>query len=165
MLDFIKQLFGKKDRELTFVIFDDREPEPSSSYRFRPSKLLYLCYGMLLVVLLLAFLLFQFTPLSRLLFSNEYEELRTQAIEISKRVESLQDSLEASNLQLTQLKRIVTTGDDTTLSESTADRQALKGGDQKSSEPDHPSVVISGQDVLLAKNELVLYDLFENDPS
>src|SRR5699024_3184413 len=88
-----------------------------------------------------------------------------QAIEISKRVESLQDSLEASNLQLTQLKRIVTTGDDTTLSESTADRQALKGGDQKSSEPDHPSVVISGQDVLLAKNELVLYDLFENDPS
>src|SRR5699024_12421243 len=106
MFDFIKQLFGKKDRELTFVIFDDREPEPSSSYRFRPAKLLYFCSGVLLVTVLLVFLLFQFTPLSGLLFSNKYKKLQTQAVEISKRVESLQDTMAASNIQRTQTRTL-----------------------------------------------------------
>src|SRR5699024_8781041 len=51
-----------------------------------------------------------------------------------------------------------------TLSAGTADRQTINGSKQKKPEPDHSSAVINGQDVLLAKNELILYDLFENDP-
>ena len=53
MLDFLKQLFKKQDRELTFVIFDEREPEPSSSYRFRPAELFYFFGGSFVIILLL----------------------------------------------------------------------------------------------------------------
>lgn len=164
MLEFLKQFFNKQDRELTFVIFDDREPEPSSSYRFRPAKLLYLFYGSLLFVALLMFVLLKFTPVGGLFFSESGQELRAQAIKISKQVRALQDSLHARNAQLAQMKEVIVTGKDTTLPVNSITTNTPNTAEQKSSEPESLSAVSMNSDTILTANELVRYDVFRDHP-
>lgn len=160
MLDFLKQLFNKQDRGLTFVIFDDREPEPSSSYRFRPAKLLYLFYGSLVFVAVLMFVLLKFTPVGDLFFSKAEQELRSKAIKIAHRVEDLQDSLAVRDAQLAQMKRVITAGKDTTFSVTQPPRKA----NEKSSELESSSVVKTDSDSILSKNTLVLSGIFRDAP-
>ena len=164
MLDFLKQLFNKQDRGLTFVIFDDREPEPSSSYRFRPAKLLYLFYGSLVFVAVLMFVLLKFTPVGDLFFSKAERELRGQAIEIAERVEALQDSLAARDTQLAQMKQVITTGKDTTFSVNKSRQKIPEKTQQKSSEPESFSAVRTNSDTILSKNTLVLSGIFRDTP-
>src|SRR5699024_722511 len=95
-----------------------------------------------------------------LVFSGEYEDLRSEAIAISKKVEALQDSLNARELQLAQMKRLMITGGDAA---STADDRRgapLNGGNSQSPEPGASSAVTEHSGALLVENELVSYDLF-----
>ncbi len=164
MLDFLKQLFNKKERDLTFVLFDDREPDPSTSYRFKPVKIFYLIGGMLLTVAVGVFLLLKFTPIAGLFFSQTEKELRTQAIEIAQQVQMLQDSLEVRNEQLLQLKEVIAEGQDTVFAVNQPRSEAEITENEKSSELSNFSRVHTMQDTLLAKNEIVLSDIFENKP-
>ena len=165
MLDFLKQLFNKKDRGLTFVIFDDQEPEPSSSYRFRPAKLLYLFYGSLVFVAVLMFVLLKFTWVGDLFFSKAERELRSKAIKIAHRVEDLQDSLAARDAQLAQMKKVITTGKDTTFSINTSRQKVPNKKGQKSSEPESFSAVKNKSDSILSKNTLVFSSIFRDTPT
>lgn len=164
MLDFLKQLFNKKDRDITFVLFDDREPDPSTSYRFKPVKVFYLIAGMLITVALGVFLLLKFTPIAGLFFSQSEKELRTQAIEIAQKVQMLQDSLEVRNEQLLQLKEVIAEGQDTVFAVSQSQSEADIAENEESSELQSFSGVQTMQDTLLAKNEIVLSDIFGNKP-
>lgn len=116
MIDFIKQLFNKQQQELTFVLFDEEEPESSSSYRFRPSSLWKLFYGALAGAVAVTLLLVMFTPLSSLLYNRQDAQLRQRVIEVSKKVQSLQDSLRARDNQLSEMQRVIAGGEDTTFS-------------------------------------------------
>lgn len=164
MLDFLKQLFNKKDRDITFVLFDDREPDPSTSYRFKPVKVFYLIAGMLITVALGVFLLLKFTPIDGLFFSQSEKELRTQAIEIAQKVQMLQDSLEVRNEQLLQLKEVIAEGQDTVFAVSQSQSEAEIAENEESSELQSFSGVQTMQDTLLAKKEIVLSDIFGNKP-
>lgn len=164
MLDFLKQLFIKKDRDLTFVLFDDREPDPSTSYRFKPVKIFYLIGGMLLTVAVGVFLLLKFTPIAGLFFSQAEKELRTQAIEIAQQVQMLQDTLEVRNEQLLQLKEAIAEGQDTVFALNRSQNSTKITENEKSSELQGFSQVYTMQDTLLARNEIVLADIFENKP-
>jgi len=116
MFDFLKRLFKKQDRELTFVLFDDEEPESSISYHFKPSRLWRLFYASLVAVALLALLLVMFTPLGALMYNRQDAELRQRAIRISQKVRALQDSLRARDSQLTEIQNVITSEKDTTFS-------------------------------------------------
>ncbi|SMO43014.1 M23 family metallopeptidase [Fodinibius sediminis] len=164
MFDFLRQLFHKRDRGLTFVIFDDREPEPSNSYRFKPANLLYLLYGSLAAVAILVFVLLKFTPVSGLFFSHTEKDLREQAIAISEQVRALQDSLHARDLQLAQMKRVIGAGEDTVFQVDRSRRETVNGAMKKKREPEPFSVVKSTTDSLRLKNEVVLSDIFKGKP-
>lgn len=170
MFDFLKQLLTKRNRGLTFVIFDDQEPEPSNSYRFKPAHLLYLFYGSLFVVAVLVFVLLSFTPISKLFFSQAEQNLREQAIAISKQVQHLQDSLQTRNDQLIQIKQAMAAGEDTIFSVDESARQQPNSQQEpnppteKKQEPESFFTVSSIPGTLLSENEIVLSDIFEDTP-
>ncbi|SHE39770.1 Peptidase family M23 [Fodinibius roseus] len=164
MFDFLKQLFNKQDRGLTFVIFDDQEPEPSNSYRFKPARLLYLFYGSLAVTALFVFVLLKFTPVSELFASQAEKNLREQAIAISEQVRMLQDSLQARDAQLNQMKRAISTGNDTVFSVDQAEQGVPNNDSKKNWEHESFYAVDTISDTVLLKNEIVFSDLFEKEP-
>lgn len=164
MFDFLKQLFNKQGRGLTFVIFDDQEPEPSNSYRFKPARLLYLFYGSLAATALLVFVLLKFTPVSELFSSQAEKNLREQAIAISEQVRMLQDSLQARDAQLNQMKRAISTGNDTVFSINQGEQKATNNNREKKWEHESSYAVDTISDTVLLKNEIVFSDLFENEP-
>lgn len=164
MFDFLKQLFNKQNRGLTFVIFDDQEPEPSNSYRFKPANLLYLFYGSLAAVALLVFVLLKFTPVSGLFFSQAERDLREQAISISEQVQVLRDSLQARDDQLIQMKRAISTGDDTVFAVNESNQNDPDNPHEKRREHGSSSAVSSISDTISLKNEIVLSDMFGDEP-
>lgn len=164
MFDFLKQLFNKRDRGLTFVIFDDQEPQPSNSYRFKPANLLYLFFGSLAVVAVLVFVLLKFTPVSGFFFSQSEKELRQQAIAISQQVQTLQDSLQARDAQLNQMKRAIFTGEDTVFSVNESRQGGQTDRPEENREPESFSTVNTISEAALSKNEIVLADIFEDKP-
>ncbi|MDZ7682561.1 MAG: hypothetical protein U5J63_12835 [Fodinibius sp.] len=99
MLDFLKRLFNSQDQDLTFVVFDE-DPESSTSYHFRPSKLWRLFYGLLIAVVILSLLVVMFTPLGAFVYNSKDAQLRKRVIEVSQKVQALQDSLSARDTQL-----------------------------------------------------------------
>lgn len=163
MFDFLKQLFNKQGRGLTFVIFDDQEPEPSNSYRFKPARLLYLFYGSLAATALLVLVLLKFTPVSELFSSQAEKNLREQAIAISEQVRMLQDSLQARDAQLNQMKRAISTGNDTVFSINQGEQKATNNNREKKWEHESSYAVDTISDTVLLKNEIVFSDLFENE--
>lgn len=164
MFDFLKQLFQKRDRGLKFVIFDDQEPESSNSYHFKPANLLYLFWGSLSVTAVLVFILLKFTPVSGLFFSQTEKALRQQAIAISQQVRMLQDSLNARDAQLNQMKRAIFTGEDTILSESEPNQNGQTNSREEIKEPESLSDVNNMTGTDLSKNEIVLSGIFEEKP-
>lgn len=164
MIEFLKQLFRKKERGLTFVIFDDQEPEPSTSYRFKPASLLYLFYGSLAGVAIIVFVLLKFTPVGGLVFSHTEQELRKQAINIAKEVQALQDSLRARNAQLLQMKHAISTGQDTVFQISKSSTSRAGTTLQKSLEQKAVSGVQFPAVPALSQNEIVFSDQFRSEP-
>lgn len=164
MFDFIKQLFKKKDRELTFVIFDEKEPDPSSNHRFKPVYLWYLFYGSLVAVAVLMFFLLKFSPIGEFYSSHAERELQAQAIEISKRVQALQDSLHARDAQLAQMKKVISTGEDTVFAIDSSKGARSYPPVQENMELKSFSSVSSISDSILMKNEIVLSDIFKEAP-
>lgn len=164
MLDFIKQLFNSKDRELTFVLFDDDEgPASSTTFKFQPKKLWHLFYASLVVMLVVALLLFMFTPLGNLIYNQDDRELRESVIEISERVQALKDSLNARDMQLSEIQEILSEGTDTTFNVSaqyqSQDRTQSRSG---SSEQNSFSGVNAYE--MISKNEIIFSSLFKRAP-
>jgi murein DD-endopeptidase MepM/ murein hydrolase activator NlpD len=160
MHDFIKRLFTSKDQQLTFVVFDD-DPESSTSYNFKPSKLWGLFYGVLVLVVLVTLLLVMFTPIGGLIYNREDAQLRQQVIEVSKKVQALQDSLQARDTQLSEMQQVMAAGEDTVFTVE----EELPGAPQekqKISEPDFSSEVSTTG--MLSQNEIIFSNIFKKVP-
>ncbi|MDZ7714714.1 MAG: M23 family metallopeptidase [Balneolaceae bacterium] len=162
MIEFLKKIFASKERELTFMLFDDNEPESSTTFQFKPEKLLYLLYGSIAATVIVVLLIVMFTPLGTLVYNQEDEELRQSVIEIQQKVAALKDSLNARDVQLSEIQNVISGGTDTTF----AVRQGT-GGDYISSgsgsflEPQTFSTV--NREATISKNEIIFSSLFKND--
>lgn len=161
MLDFIKRLFNNQDRDITFVLFDDYEPESSTSYHFRPAKLWKLFYASLAAVVVITLLLFMFTPLSSLLYNRSDAQLRERVIQISQKVQALRDSLQARDNQLSEMQQVIAGGEDTTF--------AVRGVSQSksglaSSEWEVPENSGESQGGMISQNEIIFSNIFEEAP-
>ncbi|WP_138429346.1 murein hydrolase activator EnvC family protein [Fodinibius saliphilus] len=162
MFEFLKRLFNNQNRELTFVLFDEEEPESSTSYHFKPAQLWRLFYGALTVVCIIVLLLVMFTPLSTLLYNREDAQLRERAIKISKKVQALQDSLDARDTQLAEMQQVIASGADTSFN-VTKEYQAIS--DQKRSETLEPETVSDVSiDRMLSQNDIIFSKIFDSVP-
>lgn len=164
MLDFLKQIFSSKDRELTFVLFDDNDgPASSTTYKFRPGKLWRLFYASLAAMVIIALLIFMFTPLGNLIYNQEDHALRESVIEISRKVEALRDSLNARDIQLAEIQEILSTGQDTTFNVGSPYQSE---GPQKvgvsSAEQNSFSEVNAYE--MISQNEIIFSSLFKRAP-
>jgi len=162
MYDFLKRLFFEKDRDLTFVLFDDEEPESSTSYHFKPSQLWHLFYGSLICAVAIALVLVMFTPLGALLYNKKDADLRQRAIQISRRVKELEDSLRARDSQLTTIQSVIASEKDTSFSVGGNYNNELSSKNQESMELNtFPKVSTKG---VLSQNEIIFSRIFEGAP-
>jgi len=162
MFDFLKRLFNNQDRDLTFVLFDENEPESSTSYHFRPVLLWRLFYGALVAVIIITLLLVMFTPLSTLLYNTEDAQLREQVITISKKVQALQDSLQARDNQLLEMQQVIAGGKDTSFAVSDNYRTQNSSENTESWELESSTAVPT--EGMLSQNEIIFSRIFNNAP-
>ena len=116
MWDFIKKIFSEEEGEVTVVVLDEKNPDSTSTFRLK--SLDFIFYLIVVVLLSAAFTIgiFFITPLSSIYQQQIDQRFRDQVIAINQRVEALQDSLTAREVQLQDLKNFVRTVPDTTFS-------------------------------------------------
>lgn len=164
MLDFIKQLFNSKHRELTFVLFDDDEgPASSQTFKFRPEKLWHLFYASLGVMLVVALLLFMFTPLGNLVYNQEDHELRQSVIEVSQRVQALKDSLNARDMQLAEIQQILSAGQDTVFDVGASYRTDIET-EERPQYGEQKTISEVNAYEMISQNEIIFSSLFKQAP-
>ena len=161
MFEFLKRLFNNRDQDLTFVVFDE-DPESSTSYHFKPSKLWSYFYGSLLLAVILTLIVVMFTPAGSLLYSSEDNELRQRVIEVSKRVQALKDSLQARDTQLSEMQQVIASNEDTSFSVSGNIENSNLDGSRESRELDFSSEV--SIDGMLSENEIIFSKIFKQAP-
>lgn len=162
MIEFLKKILANKNRELTFVLFDDEEPESSTSYQFKPGKLLLVVYVTAAATAVVILFTVMFTPAGALVYNQQDEELRQSALEIQQKVQVLTDSLEARDTQLTQMRQVLASNADTTFAidpgvSSYSDQQIFPGN----TEPESFSAV--NNDDVISTNEIIFSSLFHSN--
>jgi murein DD-endopeptidase MepM/ murein hydrolase activator NlpD len=112
MFKLIKKLFSTTDGRQTVVFVDDDGTRPSRSFRLKPGVLWMICISIFFAVVIVTVVLLRFTPLGGLV--DDRGELRTSVIAIQQKVATLQDTINAQNMQLNAMQSIIVTGEDTT---------------------------------------------------
>ena len=161
MLDFLKRLFESQGQDLTFVIFDD-DPESSTSYTFKPSKLWNLFYLSLMGAAVVVLLVVMFTPVSGLLYDSHDAQLRQDVIDISQKVQALKDSLEARDAQLSEMQQVISSGSDTSFSVDRQQSFVMPSMGSESSELDFTSEVSTNG--MLSQSEIIFSNVFKKVP-
>ena len=115
MWSFFAELLRRTDGPCTIIIMDDEYREQPRQYRVQPQHVL-LTLGLAALALgLLVVSLMAFTPLRDLIPGYGTTELRNNARRAVVRLAALQDSLEAQQQYMAQLRHIMTGQLDTTL--------------------------------------------------
>ncbi len=124
MLDFIQRILSLKSKALTVLLWEDQTPDETETYRVKPARLL----GMFAIinsgVVLLVLLFFFLTPLGSMLFNTGEQATQRQIIDIRNQIESLRDSLHASETQLSHFRRALAQSRDTTFVTSLSGTEA-----------------------------------------
>lgn len=107
MWEFLKKIVTEKKEGVTLVLLDENEPDMATSFRLRSRDLLLLMLLVASFSVVLAVLIFLFTPLNSFYQKKLDDQFREEVIAISDRVVALQDSLFAREMQLNDLKTFV----------------------------------------------------------
>ncbi len=94
----------------------DEEPGSAVSNHLNRLILWLVCAGGLLGVIIIVVLVLKFTPLENLIFN--YQKTRNSVLAIQHKMALLQDTINARNRQLQDMKKILLTGKDTVLAAS-----------------------------------------------
>ncbi len=113
MWDFLKKIFSKRGSDVTVVVIDDADPEQQGTFRIQSADMIRIALLIILISVILTTVLFFITPLGSLYGYQQDESLRQEIVAIAGRVTALQDSLEARDLQLNSLKRVLVETPDT----------------------------------------------------
>lgn len=114
MWDFLRKIFSERDGDVTVVVIDEQDPNGSSSFKLRAVDIIKLASLVVLVSVTITIIMFFVTPLGSLYQHQQDASLRRGVLEISDRVSALQDSLEARDNQLTNMREIIRSSRDTT---------------------------------------------------
>lgn len=114
MWDFLRKIFSEKEGEVTVIVLDENDPDASNTYKLTSFDVIKT--GIIVAVLTIVFTvtIFFITPLSSIYQQQVDDRFRDEVIAINQRVEALQDSLYAREVQLNDLKNFLRTVPDTT---------------------------------------------------
>ncbi|MDX1671045.1 MAG: M23 family metallopeptidase [Balneolaceae bacterium] len=163
MIEFLKKLIHFRDSELTVILLDDEEPESTHTYRIKPSQLFGLFYLTIATMVLILLVLVIFTPLGSLVYDKEDEQLRNDVIQISQRVEALQDSLETRDRQLSDIQRVLAGDEDTTFAIS----GRFSTGELNRPDPEERELLEESEvrvDEMISKNEIIFSSVLNRAP-
>ncbi len=118
MWDFIKKIFSERDGDVTVVVIDEQDPDGSSSFKLRALDIIKMALLVVVISVTITIVMFFATPLGSLYQHQQDESLRRNVLEITDRVNALQDSLIARDIQLTDLREVLKTTPDTVFSVS-----------------------------------------------
>lgn len=129
MWDFIRKIFSEREGEVTVVVLDDQDPDGSSSFKLSAQDIVKITLFVVIVSVLLTTIIFFATPIGSLYQRQQDESLRNEALAITERMLSIQDSLEARDRQLNDIKEILQTVPDTTFEVTSMNRpQPISSG-------------------------------------
>lgn len=116
MWDFIKKIFSEREGDVTVVVIDEQDPDGSSSFKLRAMDIIKMALLVVVISVTITIVMFFATPLGSLYQHQQDESLRRNVLEITDRVNALQDSLIARDMQLTDLREVLKTTPDTLFS-------------------------------------------------
>lgn len=159
MWDFIRKIFSEREGDVTVVVLDDQNPDGSSSFKLSAQDIIKITLFVVIVSVLFTTVIFFATPLGSMYQHHQDESLRNEAIAISERMLSLQDSLEARDRQLHDIKQILQTVPDTTFEVSpTRSQQSIS----------EERIYRNGQFVhaydMLSQNEIIFSGSWDKSP-
>src|SRR5690625_4339312 len=113
MWELIRKIVSRREGEVTVDVIDDQDPDHSGSFRVRTSDIIKQTLLLVLVSVAATTILFFITPLGSYYSQQSDRGLRTEVLAITEKVAALQDSLDARDRQLADLKSILITAPDT----------------------------------------------------
>ncbi|MCG2590492.1 M23 family metallopeptidase [Rhodohalobacter sulfatireducens] len=113
MWKFLRKIFSEKEGEVTVVVLDETDPNSSSTFKLKSFDVIKIAAIVAVISIVLSIGIFFVTPLSSIYQDQVDEQFRDQVIAINQRVEALQDSLYAREVQLNDLKQFIRTVPDT----------------------------------------------------
>lgn len=113
MWNFLKKIFSEKDGEVTVVVLDESNPDASNTYRLKAFDMIKMMIVVAVLSIIFTIGIFFVTPLSTIYQQQIDERFRDEVIAINERVEGLQDSLYAREVQLNDLKNFLKNVPDT----------------------------------------------------
>lgn len=126
MWEFFKRVISDKKGAVTVVTLDEDNPDSTETYHIRKSELTVWLILLLIGSVVLAIGIFYATPLNKIYEQKLDDNFRDEIISISDRVQSLQDSLMAREIQLNDLKMFIRNVPDTTFRVNIEERDYLR---------------------------------------
>lgn len=119
MWDFIKKIFSEREGDVTVVVLDDQNPDGSSSFKLAALDIVKVVFLVFLISVTVTTIIFFATPLGSLYQQQQDQSLREDVIAVSERLMSLQDSLNARDNQLRDMKKVLRLVPDTSFNVET----------------------------------------------
>ncbi|MEX0773881.1 MAG: M23 family metallopeptidase [Balneolales bacterium] len=113
MIELIKKLFERRNENTTLILLDEEGSENPKSFLLKPYSFFVSMSGINLALLILISVFLYITPIGNMIFNKNDQEIRRSVVEISQRLMSLEDSLNARDQQLTDMKSVLAEGIDT----------------------------------------------------
>lgn len=115
MWKFLRKVFSEEEGKVTVIVLDDMDPDSSNTFNIKSFDVLKA--GMVIVILSIIFTvgIFFVTPLNSIYQRQIDDRFRDEVIAINQRVEALQDSLYAREVQMNDLKHFLRTIPDTSI--------------------------------------------------
>lgn len=114
MWKFLRKLFSEKDGEITVVVIDVNDPDSSGTFKIKSFDIVKFVGSVVVISIAFTIVLLFMTPLSVFYQNQIDQQFRDEVIAINQRVDALQDSLYAREVQLNDLKQFIRTVPDTT---------------------------------------------------
>jgi murein DD-endopeptidase MepM/ murein hydrolase activator NlpD len=160
LFSLLKSLFSfRRGFHATITVRDEESGNPDSNHLNR-LILWLICAGEVLGVIIIVVLVLKFTPLENLIFNHQ--KMRTSVLAIQHKVSLLQDTIDARNKQLQDMKKILLTGKDTMLAASQPENTThiTKAPEKKEDDPGSVQAA-SIQPMKLPSNAKLVENLFE----
>lgn len=113
MWDFLRKIFSEKEGKVTVVVLDENDPDASNTFKLTSFDVIKTGIVVAVLAIIFTVAIFFVTPLSSIYQQQIDDRFRDEVIAINERVEALQDSLYAREVQLNDLKNFLRTVPDT----------------------------------------------------
>lgn len=113
MWDFLRKIFSEKEGEVTIVVLNESDPDASNTFKLTSFDVVKTAVVVAFLAIVFTVAIFFVTPLSSIYQQQVDDRFRDEVIAINQRVDALQDSLYAREVQLNDLKSFLRTVPDT----------------------------------------------------